>query len=730
MKTPPTGGCELSGLYDIIWAMKTTIWTLLCALSSIALADGPVAVTNTDIRTMMDVWDITEPGQHNHFALTGTVQTILASVNETSPAPSFVLDDGELLIPVFNRTESPVILHTGDRIFASGIFGLQKHHYGNEPYAVAHEIQVLGTGAAVRPVERTLHGLSSIRDNMRLIRTTGTVIDWRTSEDDPNFICLTLKDGPTTMPVLLPSRDPKDASRLLESQVSVVGTFNRALPSVRRYARPLIVSRLEDIEPITPPQPLQDTPELERKIYLTPKEILALGRRKINGEIVAVWQKHNLLLRDDDGRIVRVRLSHHNQSAPRPGLRATVCGYPETDQFNIILGTATISSCSPESAAPQTPVRLQSLSDVIGRNPSGSLTFKPSYYGKLVTLAGTIRNLPSLGNAEGRIGLDCDGHLVQLDTSTCPEATEGLELGCRIEATGVCLLETNDYDAQADMPHISGLTLVLRGKGDIAVISHPPWLTPTRFLVILSAMTGVLVLFLIWNASLRILVERRGRELARKQVEATNAKFKAIERTRLATELHDSVVQNLTGAALEIRAAQAALPESDEDSAPHLDIALKTINSSRAELRNCIWDLRNQALEQSDIDKAVRITLQPHLGDAQLQVRFNVPRRKIPDNEFHNILCIIRELVINAVRHGRAETLRVAGTLDGGRILFSVADDGCGFDPSTRPGMEQGHFGLEGVMERVKALDGTADITSAPGKGTRIAIDIPLPEET
>ena len=96
---------------------------------------------------------------------------------------------------------------------------------------------------------------------------------------------------------------------------------------------------------------------------------------------------------------------------------------------------------------------------------------------------------------------------------------------------------------------------------------------------------------------------------------------------------------------------------------------------------------------------------------------------------FHNILCIIRELVINAVRHGHATTLKVAGTIDGDRLLFSVADDGCGFDPATRPGMEQGHFGLEGVMERVKALDGTADITSAPGKGPRIAINTPLPEE-
>ncbi len=703
--------------------------TLVSALASIALAESSGSVTNTDIRSMMDVWDRTTTGLHNFFSLTGTVHSTVGSGTDNSPVNSFVVDDGELLISVFNRTDPSVAVNPGDRIVAGGIFGLKKCAYGNEPYAVAHEIQVVGTGAAVKPVPRKLQELSSTKDNLRLIETTGTLIDWRTSEDDPNYLCLTLKDGPTTMPVLVPSQYPDVASRLLESQVSVVGTFNWALQSVRRYARPLIVSQLKDITVVSPPPPQQDIPFLERKIYLTPKDILALGKRRICGEIIAVWQQRNLLLKDDDGRIIRVKLSSRDKTAPKPGLCATICGYPETDQFNIILGTATISSLCPNEATPQSPVRLPSLSDVIGLNRSGSPTFTPSYYGKLVTLVGTIRNMPSLGNAEGRIGLDCDGLLVQLDTSFCPEATEELELGCRIEATGVCLLETNDYDAQADMPHISGLTLVLRGKDDIVVVAHPPWLTPAKFLVVLSAMAGLLVLVLVWNASLRVLVERRGRELARRQVETAHAKFKTIERTRLAAELHDSVVQNLTGAALEIRAAQAAMPESVEGAAPHLDIALKTINSSRAELRNCIWDLRNQALEKNDIDEAIRITLQPHLDEARLHVRFNVPRRKIPDNAFHNILCIIRELVVNAVRHGHATALKVAGTIEGGKLLFSVADDGCGFDPKSRPGMEQGHFGLEGVMERVKALDGKADIASAPGKGTRVTIKTPLPEE-
>ena len=75
------------------------------------------------------------------------------------------------------------------------------------------------------------------------------------SEDDPDYTCLTLKDGPTTMPVFVQSRDSNAVAAMLESRVSVVGTFNWALPSVRRYARPLIVSRLQDIEVVSPPPP-------------------------------------------------------------------------------------------------------------------------------------------------------------------------------------------------------------------------------------------------------------------------------------------------------------------------------------------------------------------------------------------------------------------------------------------------------------------------------------------
>ena len=232
-----------------------------------------------------------------------------------------------------------------------------------------------------------------------------------------------------------------------------------------------------------------------------------------------------------------------------------------------------------------------------------------------------------------------------------------------------------------------------------------------------------------WNILLKKISDKKGRDLAAARFARSASELKVSERTRLATELHDSIVQNMTGAAMKLRAADKLFESNPAESRRQLALALRTLDSSRDEIRNCIWDLRNQALEKSNIDEAIRITLQPHIADAQLHVRFNMPRRTIPDNAFHNILCIIRELVVNAVRHGHATTLKIAGTINGGRLLFFVADNGSGFDPATRPGMEQGHFGLEGVMERVKALDGMADIASAPGKGTRITINIPLPEE-
>ena len=227
------------------------------------------------------------------------------------------------------------------------------------------------------------------------------------------------------------------------------------------------------------------------------------------------------------------------------------------------------------------------------------------------------------------------------------------------------------------------------------------------------------------------LAERRGRDLLEEQLGNVKSRLKVIERTRIAVELHDALAQSLTGASMEIETAKRRADGLPSEIGHHLDMAIRTLKSCRDELRNCLWDLRNQALEETNLDTAIGLTLMPHVNDTKLSVRFNVPRSRLSDDMTHALLRIIRELVINALRHGRASMVRIAGSMEEDRVLFSVTDNGCGFSPDTCPGVLQGHFGLQGIRERVEKYKGSMTVESVPGKGTKITIVLraPNPDE-
>ena len=155
--------------------------------------------------------------------------------------------------------------------------------------------------------------------------------------------------------------------------------------------------------------------------------------------------------------------------------------------------------------------------------------------------------------------------------------------------------------------------------------------------------------------------------------------------------------------------------------------------STRTELKRCLFDLREDILEDMDFERALRQTLRPVMGDSRLRIRFRVARSSMDDSLAHAVLSIVRELVSNAVRHGRATSVTVAGTLEhsidtpcgGNRIVFSVRDDGIGFDPAACVGPSEGHFGLTGIRDRIDRADGEF-ILKSDKTGTYAHIALPL----
>ena len=404
-------------------------------------------------------------------------------------------------------------------------------------------------------------------------------------------------------------------------------------------------------------------------------------------------------------------------------------GIPETDLFDINLKRASWRPAAPLSMPPSERHDMDIARLFV--NKHGERRINTAMRGKVVVVRGIAKSIASDETGRSRLILADGSHILAVESGISEDTFAGIEEGSTVEVTGICVIDSETYSSRPIYPHVRGLFLVARGAEDIRVLSRPPWWTPAKLMVVIGLLASAFFGILLWNRSLRRLAEHRGRMIAREEVKRAESELKVSERTRLAVELHDSISQSLTGVSMEIRAAKRAMNENDDRLGGHLDMAETAIDSCRAELRNCIWDLRNQTLDATSVEDALRRTIEPHLGDASLSLCFIVPRTKFTDNTIHTVLRIARELVTNAIRHGHATHISIFGSLNGERLSFSVCDDGSGFDPSLAPGMEQGHFGLEGIRDRIALLNGTLTIESARGSGTRatVSLDLADPKE-
>ena len=232
------------------------------------------------------------------------------------------------------------------------------------------------------------------------------------------------------------------------------------------------------------------------------------------------------------------------------------------------------------------------------------------------------------------------------------------------------------------------------------------------------------MLVLIWNASLRVLVRRRTREAIKAEKQKLESEQRVAERTRLAADLHDSFSQNLSVIGYHVAALQSSLGDADSAASVRLSTVAKMIKSCLIDLRRCLWDLRNDVLDEPDFAEAIRRTVEPVARDAELHISFDGRRALLSDATAHALLNVVRELVANAVAHVSAKNVHIAGEAHAGAVGLSVRDDGCGFDPGKRPCTGDGHFGIDGIKARIERIGGTIAIESSPGNGTNVVVQL------
>jgi len=601
----------------------------------------------------------------------------------------------------------------------------------DEPFLCLGEVTEIVHGPAPEPTDVSPDDLKSECFDNRLVRVTGVVRNVFPDDIDPHFQFLLLTAGRQTVYIAHPVSMAKfhKASELIGALISVTGICRHdrsglTQPTQRRIERQ-ISPFADGLKILSPPQTdFSPVPDIVTLAHCPPEDISLDWRYRARGRILAVQYDGSALLRHVAGTVVRVRFA--GRQPPPVGASVEIVGFPESNLF--VLGL-TNSIWHPIDALDlPMPDTTNMTARALMEDTTGRTMIKAPFHGRTVRLSGIVKSTRGNG-LDPRMILESDGYLVPIDPGPEPDLLADIPVGSRIAVTGTCVMDIDDWRPTAPFPRVHGFSIVLRTADDVTVLSRPPWWTPARLAIVLFSILGILLVSALLNIVLRQLVERRSRQLEAEIGARVSSESKVKERTRLAVELHDAISQNLTGVAFQLQTVGACAGALAPTAAKHLAVAERTLGSCRDELRNCLWDLRNNALECADINEAIRQTLAPHIGNVRLSVRFEVARARFTDNFAHALLHIIRELTANAVRHGHASRVKVAGCVDKGRLLFSVSDDGCGFDPENCPGFEEGHFGLMGIRERMDGFEGELSIESN-ANGTKVTASMAMTSAT
>jgi len=260
----------------------------------------------------------------------------------------------------------------------------------------------------------------------RLVHIRGIVRSTARDESDPNFVHLLLRSDTSDAHVFIhiTALTPFDPTLYLGAEVRACGVCrNHNDNGLRRHiGHVLAVSGLENVQVTRPPMSFANAPGIGTLYNTTPRQIANSGFVSVQGAVLAVWGKNSIMLKAEDGRLVRVHLQRPD--FPAFGEQIVALGLPVTDFYSIDLIHARwrqsgLPRKRPDKAAESTPRNMQI-------EYKGKPQLMVRQQGKAVRFTGVVRYLPERDASDRLVQIEADGLLTPVDVSAHPQLLDRL----------------------------------------------------------------------------------------------------------------------------------------------------------------------------------------------------------------------------------------------------------------------------------------------------------------
>jgi len=246
-------------------------------------------------------------------------------------------------------------------------------------------------------------------------------------------------------------------------------------------------------------------------------------------------------------------------------------------------------------------------------------------------------------------------------------------------------------------------------------VDMSPWWATWWF----RSLVAVLLALVIWWVY-RMRIDRISQRMVIRMEE------RVAERTRIAQELHDTLLQGLLSASLQLAVANNQLP-ADAPAKPLVSRVYEMLRQLIQEGRNTVRGLRIRQLESDELERAISFIPRDIGADPEVEFKMSVEGtpRALRSAVREDVYWIAREALVNAYRHSGAR--RIEAVLEYSRkgIRMVIRDDGCGVDEDVVRSGREGHWGLAGMNERSERIAARLNVLSAPAAGTEIDLMVP-----